>query len=180
VSNCGPKKRLRYYEELRLHFRISAFGKCINNSSQASLKADCKRFSDCEGEKLATSKFYLAFESQTYSDYITEKFWRTLSYGTIPVVMGPRRQHYERIAPPNSFIYSEDYSTAAMLARYLHIVATNRTEYAKYHQWRIDYETFFRAEDVEPIRFCELCYKLNTNRKRIWYNDINKWFGQKN
>jgi glycoprotein 3-alpha-L-fucosyltransferase len=124
-----------------------------------------------------TSKFYLAFESTTLRmDYITEKFWRSLSYGVIPVVLGPKRRDYERVAPPNSFIYAKDYSDPQALAKHLYDVATNRDEYEKYHKWRIHYETRYQGGHVEPFRFCELCYKLNTNRDRIWYTDLHRYF----
>jgi glycoprotein 3-alpha-L-fucosyltransferase len=126
-----------------------------------------------------TSKFYLAFESTTLRmDYITEKFWRSLSYGVIPVVLGPKRRDYERVAPPNSFIYAKDYSDPQALARHLYDVATNQDEYEKYHKWRIYYETLYQGEHVEPFRFCELCYKLNTNRDRIWYSNLHEYFSE--
>ena len=32
------------------------------------------------------------------------------------------------------------------------------------------------AKDLDPFRFCELCYRLNTNTQRIWYENINDWF----
>lgn len=63
-----------------------------------------------------------------------------------------------------------------MLAKHLKYVATNLNEFEKYHRWRMNYETFYQGADVESVRFCELCYKLNTNRDRIWYADINKFF----
>ena len=160
---------------MKNYFPISAFGKCILNENNQSNK--CNRSSQCELEKLSTSKFYLAFESTTLrQNYITEKFWRSLSLGTIPIVIGPKRRDYERIAPPNSFIYANDYPNPETLAKYLTEVATNRNEYEKYHRWRINYQTYHRGEDVEPFRFCELCYRLNNNRDRIWYTDINQYF----
>jgi glycoprotein 3-alpha-L-fucosyltransferase len=119
----------------------------------------------------------LAFESTTLRiDYITEKFWRSLSYGVIPIVIGPKRQDYERVAPPNSFIYAKDYNDSQALAKHLYDVSTNPNEYEKYHRWRINYETRYLGQDVEPVRFCELCYKLNTNRDRIWYTNLNQYF----
>ncbi|CAF1168765.1 unnamed protein product [Rotaria magnacalcarata] len=175
VSNCNSQKRLHFYGQLKQHFPISAFGKCINNQTNDSHK--CVRGSQCELEKLSTSKFYLAFESTTLRrDYITEKFWRSLSLGAIPIVLGPKRQSYERIAPPNSFIYAQDYSDFITLAKHLNDVATNRQKYEKYHAWKINYETRYLSRDVEPIRFCELCYRLNKNKDRIWYSNVNKYF----
>ena len=45
------------------------------------------RDSDQEIVELKGNKFFLAFENQNCSDYITEKFWRSLSFGIIPVVI---------------------------------------------------------------------------------------------
>jgi glycoprotein 3-alpha-L-fucosyltransferase len=175
VSNCNSKARLQYYDQLKEHFPISGFGKCVVEQTNVSLK--CTRHSHCELEQLSTSKFYLAFESMSSRfDYITEKFWRSLSLGTIPIVLGPKRRDYERVAPPNSFIYAKDYSDPQMLANYLTKVATNLNEFEKYHRWRTKYETFYQGPDVESVRFCELCYRLNTNKDRIWYTNINQFF----
>ena len=33
-------------------------------------------------------QFYLAFENSHCQDYITEKFWRALDKGIVPIVMG--------------------------------------------------------------------------------------------
>ena len=35
--------------------------------------------------------FYLAFENSLCDEYITEKFFRTLKFNTVPVVMGGHR-----------------------------------------------------------------------------------------
>ena len=185
VSNCLPQKRLKKFRSLRRHYPIVAFGKCISSNQTVSLNAhvqpesQCNRQSSCEKVYLSTSKFYLAFESQSCTDYVTEKFWRTLSVGAIPIVSGPERESFARIAPPNSFIHINDYKTDAELAEALNLIATNRTLYGKYHSWRRYYDVYYEAKDVDPYRFCELCYRLNTNKQRIWYENINDWFLEK-
>ncbi|CAF0958584.1 unnamed protein product [Rotaria sordida] len=185
VSNCKPQKRLKKFRSLRQHYPIAAFGKCIPLNETVSLNADiqskteCNRKSNCETFQLTTSKFYLAFESQSCTDYITEKFWRTLSVGAIPIVSGPERENFARIAPPNSFIHVNDYSSDEELSKALNLIGTNRTLYGKYHVWRRYYDVYYQAKDVDPYRFCELCYRLNTNKQRIWYENINDWFLEK-
>ena len=42
----------------------------------------------CFDDLSANHSFYLAFENSNCKDYITEKFWRTLTKPVIPVVMG--------------------------------------------------------------------------------------------
>ena len=41
-----------------------------------------------------------------------------MSYFQVPVVMGPPKQSYERMAPPNSYIHIQDFPTAKDLAKY--------------------------------------------------------------
>ncbi|CAF3334161.1 unnamed protein product [Rotaria socialis] len=185
VSNCKPKKRLAKFQSLRQHYPIVAFGKCISSTQSYSLNANvhssiqCGRESNCEHVYLSTSKFYLAFESQSCTDYITEKFWRTLSVGAIPIVSGPEQKSFARVAPPNSFVHVDDYASDKELSVALNLIATNRTLYGKYHAWRRYYDAYYQAKDVDPYRFCELCYRLNTNKQRIWYENINDWFLEK-
>jgi len=185
VSNCRPQKRLKKFRSFREYYPIVAFGKCIRSNQSYSLNAHihsdvkCDRQSSCEKLYLTTSKFYLAFESQTCTDYVTEKFWRTLSTGSIPIVSGPERENFARIAPPNSFIHVNDYATDKDLAEALNLIGTNRSLYGKYHAWRRYYDVYYEAKDVDPYRFCELCYRLNTNKQRIWYENINEWFLEK-
>ena len=174
VSNCGPKARLNYYQELVLHYpSIKVYGNCVEQKPKAS----CGRQSQCESSELRTNKFYLAFESQSCRDYVTEKFWRSIVHGVIPIVFGPReKQSLERIAPPNSFIYTGDFPSADKLAQHMKEVSQNRTLFGKYHRWRRFYQVLYRPEDIESYRFCELCYRLNTNEKKIYYRDINQFF----
>ncbi|CAK9302625.1 unnamed protein product [Gordionus sp. m RMFG-2023] len=59
----------------------------------------------CMKRYLSRYKFYLAFENSNCAHYITEKFFRALSVGTVPVVFGARYSDYVRVAPPFSFIF---------------------------------------------------------------------------
>ena len=182
VSNCLPKKRLENFRLLRQFYSVAAFGKCIKENETLSLNAEdqlakqCGRQSSCEKVYLTGSKFYLAFESQSCTDYITEKFWRTLYFGVIPIVSGPKRENFQRVAPPNSFIHLDDFQSIKDLAQTLQMIATDRNLFAKYHSWRRFYDVYYEAKDLDPYRFCELCYRLNNNRKRIWYENLNEWF----
>jgi hypothetical protein len=182
VSNCRPQKRLKKFRSLRQYYPIVAFGKCITSNESFSLNTqvqtelNCNHRSSCEKTYLKYSKFYLAFESQTCTDYITEKFWRTLAIGAIPIVSGPLRENFIRVAPPRSFIHVDDYISDDELAKTLNLIATDKSLYIKYHYWRRYYDVYYEGKDVEPYRFCELCYRLNTNKQRIWYENINEWF----
>jgi hypothetical protein len=176
VSNCKPKLRLDYFNRLRRHYpSMITFGRCI--SSLSNKTSVCTRESGCESSNLLSNKFYLAFESQSCRDYVTEKFWRSLAFGAIPIVFGPRtKQSLEQTSPPNSFIYTGDFDAPSLLADHLHQIAKNRTLFSEYHRWRRFYVVGHRSDEVESYRFCELCHRLNTNQDRIYYLDLHSFF----
>ena len=158
MSNCRSKKRLNKFYSLRQYYPIAAFGKCISTNQSFSLNAQvptkpkCDPRSVCEENYITQSTFYLAFESQTCTDYITEKFWRSVALGAIPVVSGPAREDFMRVAPPHSFIHVNDYTTDNDLANALNLIATNRSLYEKYHQWRRYYDIYYQAKDLDPYQ----------------------------
>jgi glycoprotein 3-alpha-L-fucosyltransferase len=180
VSNCERKKRLEFAAGLGKYFSLIIIGECsklVNGEKIINKNTKCPRGSTCESDNLMNSKFYLAFESVNCSDYITEKFWRTLSFDLIPVVFQPSRQSYERIAPPNSFIHAQDFNfNHELLAQYLVKVSNDLQLYFSYLEWKIRIKTYFKAEDVEKRRMCQLCKKLNTERSSIYYDSMSDWF----
>ena len=170
ISNCQPKRRFEYYKQLRKYYPISAFGSCVNNN--------CDRNNHCEYSQSYLALFYLAFESQTCTDYITEKFWRTLYYGMIPIVLGPSKQSYLDLGVPRTaFIHVDDYRSVQELAEYLHQVSNNYFLYRKYFQWLDQYQVFYDIKVLEPIRMCELCMRLNMQeyQDHSFYTNVHKW-----
>lgn len=110
VSHCETaSKREVYAEALEQFISVDIYGKC------GSL--DCPNGDSCFSDLSAKYKFYLAFENSFCSEYVTEKFWRTLRLPIVPVVMGGGE--YKKIAPPNSFIDVNDFETVEALANYL-------------------------------------------------------------
>ena len=173
VSNCEPQSRLKYYHQLKKFFPIHVFGSCILNSENS-----CKKNEPCELDQSRLALFYLAFESQTCKDYITEKFWRALYYGMIPIVFGPSKESYLDLGIPDSaFIHTDDFQSPEQLGKYLHQIANDYLLYRKYFQWINDYEIFYQTADLEAIRMCELCMRLNLQAKDEYrvYKDIHQW-----
>ena len=86
ISNChASSQRLEYINQMQKYVSVNVFGtcgkKCPGTYKNGSL-GNCK---DILG---AEYKFYLAFENSMCKDYITEKFFLTLKYNTIPLVLG--------------------------------------------------------------------------------------------
>jgi len=154
VSNCNPKRRLNYYSELKLHYPVKAFGKCG--------EYQCEKGDQCETEQSYLALFYLAFESQRCLDYVTEKFWRALHFGMIPIALGPTKQCYLDLGIPESaFIHVDDFKSERLLANHLHQISNDYLLYRQYFQWLNQYAIFHDINVLEPIRMCELCMKLN-------------------
>ena len=188
VSNCGSKYRNRFVSELSQHASVSIYGTCgetlkSENPSinlEGSLKSDeCKRDSPCELELFESNKFFLALENQNCSDYITEKFWRSLSFDLIPVVIQPNKEFYMRIAPENSFIHAADFEyDLKKLGDHLNKVADNFDLYFSYLKWKRFYYPMYKGEVVEKLRICELCYRMNTHATQSYYNSVSNFFNQ--
>jgi hypothetical protein len=171
VSNCGPKQRFEYYQQLQQFYPIRTFGQCFESK--------CDRDHSCQSEQSYLAMFYLAFESQTCKDYVTEKFWRAIGFGMIPIVLGPSKQSYLDLNMPSSaFIHVDDFPSSKELAIHLHRIENNYDLYREYFQWWHRYEVFNDINDLEAIRMCELCMLLNkqTTSEHSFYSNINRWY----
>ena len=164
ASNCGTlTARDNYVDELKMYIDVDVYGKCLPDAKTCN-----KTTLDCDGSKY---NFYLAFENAVCRNYITEKFWRSLKLGVIPVVMGDSSS-YQQIAPPNSYIDVSNFTSPQRLAEYLHQVQNNVTLYQSYLKWRTVYKT-------EESWSCDLCESLHKwdGRHQV-YRDLSGWHNQ--
>ncbi|XP_075422749.1 4-galactosyl-N-acetylglucosaminide 3-alpha-L-fucosyltransferase FUT5-like [Ascaphus truei] len=165
VSHWNPNfRRVQYYEELKKHINIDRYG-----HNQMSLPREK------HNEILSTYKFYLAFENSIHEDYITEKLWdNSLISGTVPVVMGPPRENYERFIPPDSFIHVDDFSTAQKLAAYLMELDKDDKRYQQYFNWRSRYRPVVNVYWM--LQYCQACQALKEAPSYRAISSIAKWF----
>jgi glycoprotein 3-alpha-L-fucosyltransferase len=180
VSNCNAKKRLEIYYKLKSASKllIEGYGRCVDYYPLHL----CSSSSQCEYGYMSNFKFYFSFESNTCRDYITEKFYKPFYYGLIPIVYGPDKTDYDRLAPKNSFIHIDEFDgDMTKLAGYLDDIHTNLTSFSIYHQWRQNYEVIIDGKALERIRMCELCQRLINIRKGeiIYYENIQKFYSEK-
>lgn len=138
---------------------------------------------------LGKYKFYLSLENSCCDEYLTEKFWRALEMGLVPVVVGAPYEHYVKYAPPNSFIHVDQFDSLTELAVHLIGLNSNDEKYLEYHQWRnvgrlISYGQ--EEQYVRPLNNETQCAILTkyfqtdpNDQKRIKYFG-KKWFGSCN
>ncbi|KAM4617392.1 4-galactosyl-N-acetylglucosaminide 3-alpha-L-fucosyltransferase FUT6-like [Discoglossus pictus] len=165
VSNWRPQyRRSKYYDDLKQYINIDMYGK-----SRKPL------YRGTQIKTISQYKFYLAFENSIHTDYITEKLWyNALTSGTVPVVMGPPRDNYERFIPPDSFIHVDDFPTAQQLAAYLHELDKDDNRYHQYFNWR---SRFKPVGDVNWIHhYCKICKSLKEAPPYKTIPSIAKWY----
>lgn len=80
-------------------------------------------------------------------------------YNMLPVVMGARPREYGKVSPRHSYIHTDDFSGPQELAKYLHYLSNNDTEYKEYFQWRKTLEITKYVRNAEF--WCRLCTLLN-------------------
>lgn len=160
ISNCHTNARREYFVE-----QLKGTGKPVDiygDGSCSDFKVKCKFYDgNCTSfwaQLSATYKFYLALENSVCVDYITEKFWRSLKLGMVPVVYGGA--NYTQVMPQGSYIDVRDFGSSSELMGYLEEVAGDNTKYAKYFEWRRKFKLAEGNEWNNGNAWCELCEKL--------------------
>lgn len=163
VSHCStPIRREEYARQLGLYVSVDVFGKCTGK--------DCSPYA-CDEMLRAQYKFYLAFENSWCPDYVTEKFYRALVYDAVPIALGGA--DYSWLAPPHSYINARDFNSPKELAAYLMLLDKNDDQYARYFDWKKDYDV--NIPDMGG--WCDLCRMAHDNSlpPKV-YHDIEKWW----
>ncbi|XP_031369673.1 alpha-(1,3)-fucosyltransferase 10 isoform X2 [Apis dorsata] len=134
-SDCDTaSNRDSYVAELMKYIHIDSYGTCLNNAQlNKRLKENYLEVLNREDflSFNANYKFTIAFENAVCDDYITEKLWRPLIVGSIPVYYGS--PSFKDWLPNNmSAISILDFKDPISLANFLYNLSNNEIEYNKY------------------------------------------------
>lgn len=176
--------RTGFVWDLSRYIPIDKYGSCGNltcgNSNkywERVVNNQCKRI-------LRKYKFHFALENSCCAEYISEKFWNILRhYDAIPVVIGAPKEDYERIAPPNSFIYAADFDSMEKLAEYLQTVASDPEKFNSYFQWKYEGQVRGNHEKQRRIGYsaanCRILEYLQTPNLTQARHDLHgpSWLG---
>ncbi|XP_063802196.1 4-galactosyl-N-acetylglucosaminide 3-alpha-L-fucosyltransferase FUT6-like [Pseudophryne corroboree] len=165
VSNWDPQyERTKYFEDLKHYIDIDVYGKYNMSLSVSNQTLTLSKY-----------KFYLAFESSGNTDYITEKLWNNAFLsGTVPIVMGPPRENYERFIPKDSFIHVNDFSNAQELAAYILELDKDDKRYQEYFRWRDVFQP--RRSNDWNIYYCKACKVLKDAPSYRTMPNLDEWF----
>ncbi|XP_037961100.1 alpha-(1,3)-fucosyltransferase B isoform X2 [Teleopsis dalmanni] len=134
-SNCDTMSgREDYVRELMDYIQIDSYGNCMHNRDLSKdLQKDYLNnlYSPQLYRLLGKYKFVLAFENGVCDDYITEKLWRALIVGSIPIYFGaPNIKDW--VPNAKSVIFIDDFDSPKDLAEFIKNLNKNDVEYNEY------------------------------------------------
>lgn len=138
-SSCDtPSGRDEYVSELMKHIRIDSYGHCLHNRDLPPHLRDPEKMKDPEFlHILAQYKFVIAIENAVCEDYITEKIWKALHIGSVPVYFGAPNVREWLPNHEQSAIHVEDFASAKHLAEFLQNLSED--EYMTYLKHKPSY-----------------------------------------
>ncbi|XP_035391802.1 alpha-(1,3)-fucosyltransferase 10 isoform X2 [Electrophorus electricus] len=180
-SDCDPPSdRDVYVWELMKHIQVDSYGQCLHNKDLPTHLRESTAMEE-QGfyQILAQYKFILAFENAVCDDYVTEKLWRPLKLGVVPVYFGAPNIH--TWLPSNrSAIVVDPNEPPEKLAQYLKRLDKNDWEYLTYLDWKLKQEVSnqrlvkelrerqWGVQDVNQDNFIDVFECMVCNR--VWEN----------
>lgn len=134
ASNCGVSQRQALVQKIMANIEVDRVGKCLNNKPLEGPPANKDWTRGLQ--QMSRYKFYLAFENSNCDGYVTEKYWRPLHIGQVPVVWGAPKSSYMLPSAEKSAIFVDDFATVKDLTDFLHYLDGNDTAFNEYLQWR--------------------------------------------
>lgn len=176
VSNCDHTPcavtRMQYLKTLkRKGFPLSTIGRCFRNDSLP--KGNGRKMIEFTSQH----KFYFAFENSYHcKDYVTEKFFRAITAGVVPVVWGATKETYESYIPSSGFIFVEDFPSMQSFIDYIYYLNGNDTAYLEYFRWRkkrLHHPHYRKKKGVCQI--CRFLHGINVDDAyKVPYRDLQK------
>ncbi|KAM9330100.1 GDP-fucose protein O-fucosyltransferase 3 [Gastrophryne carolinensis] len=137
-SDCDPPSdRDAYVQELMKYVTIDSYGECLHNRDLPTEVNNPSHMDHIHFYRiLAQYKFILAFENAVCEDYITEKLWRPLKLGAVPIYYGAK--NIKDWLPSNkSAIIVATFSHPQELAQYITQLDKNDSLYMEYLEWKL-------------------------------------------
>lgn len=190
-SHCDTStERDEYVKELMKLIPVDSYGACLNNKELPNnLVSDYVNHLNDDSflRFVARYKFVIAIENGVCDDYVTEKFWRAIRVGSVPIYFGsPSIRDW---FPNNkSAILLEDFPTPKLLSEHIKKLLQNDILYEEYLQHKIKgvitnrrlvdelrrrpYQT--SIDDLLKQFYCFICTKINEKAEKHEVNIVKK------
>lgn len=163
------------------HVPVDSYGQCLHNKDLPfHLRDSSAMDEESFYQILAQYKFILAFENAICDDYITEKLWRPLKLGVVPVYYGA--PNVNMWLPSNrSAIVVDPKQSPEKLAQFITSLDKNDQEYLTYLDWKLKQEVtnqrLFKevmerqwgVQDITQDNFIDVFECMVCNR--VWENN---------
>ena len=145
--------RDEYVAELMRYLPVDSVGRSLNNRDIADLGGPGRVNDPTQAFAVIRAyKFVLAFENSQGTDYVTEKLFRPLAWGTVPVYLGA--PNVRDFTPTDeAVIVASDFASPRDLASALVDLDADDDSYGRHLQWRTEGVSpgFRRLVDVGSI-----------------------------
>jgi len=170
LTNCNAKNnRLEFANELDKYYDVDFFGSCFTNIQDlprdAQYSKEMRRF-------IGNYKFFLSFENSNCYDYVTEKYFRTLSSCVIPIVLGPPNiMDFEPL--PETIISTKD-KTPLEIANLMKKIDDDDKLFEHYLRWKDvpknelnPHFLHLWEKDITGGAYCDLCKLAHEKPKQL-------------
>ncbi|XP_015685944.1 alpha-(1,3)-fucosyltransferase 11, partial [Protobothrops mucrosquamatus] len=118
---------------------VDSYGRCLNNRKLPNMRLMDTSTATTEDSEfmifISKYKFHLAMENAICPDYMTEKLWRPMHVGAIPVYRGSPSVR-DWMPDDHSIILIDDFGSPKELAEYIDFLDRNSDEYLKYLNYK--------------------------------------------
>ncbi|KAG8184589.1 hypothetical protein JTE90_005203 [Oedothorax gibbosus] len=138
-SHCGVSSdRDRYVRRLMRLLPVDSYGGCLRNAPlPLPLRTTDTHHSPLLMDFIARYKFHLAFENAICEDYVTEKLFRALHVGSVPIYRGSPSM-LDWAPSPTSVVVADHFRGPEELARFILRLDADDTLYDAYLAWKGD------------------------------------------
>ena len=182
-SGCNPPSdRDAYVVELMKYIPVDSYGACLHNKDLPPEYVNPLTMDEGGFHKIiAKYKFTLAFENAICEDYITEKLWRPLTLGSVPIYRGSPTVN-DWMPNNKSIILVDNFKSPRDLAEFIKQLDQNDREYLHYLEFKskgITNERLLKfmnnrpwGHHFEELNYvtgfeCFVCDRLHENKKRV-------------
>jgi len=185
-SGCdAPSQRDEWVKEFMKHVPVDSYGSCLHNKDLPEELNGSEQMENKDFYKLLGKyKFMLTLENGLCEDYITEKLWRALQLGVIPIYLGaPNVDEY--IPNPGSIISVQNYSSVEEVAGLVNSINGDDQLYMTYlrhkteqvvenlhlkqllqhREWGVSTEQQIQLGNSVRQFQCFVCNRINENMK---------------
>ena len=183
-SACNPPSdRDVYVQELMKYIKVDSYGKCLNNKQiPKDINSPLMMHDAHFREFVKKYKFVIAMENAICNDYMTEKLFRTLSAGSVPIYKGAPNI-LDWMPNNHSIILVDNFKGPKELADYISHLDKNPEEYAKYTEYKtkgisnqklLDHlesrpwgvNNMYKMSFITGFE-CHVCDRIHANRKLV-------------